>query len=94
VIFARGAHIPKGELVEGMSVNDVTPLILAWLGIPVGEDMDGSVPEFPKIDTPLTIPTHDTGTIERASDHRPASEQNRMEELRALGYIEGDAPRE
>jgi len=94
VIFARGAHIPKGERVEGMSVNDVTPLILAWLGIPVGEDMDGSVPDFLKIDAPPAIPTHDTGTIERASDRRPASEQNRMEELRALGYIEGDAPRE
>ena len=45
-LFARGAGIAPGSDSGTPSVNDVPPTILAWLGLPLGEDMDGRVTSF------------------------------------------------
>jgi len=79
------------------SVLDITPTVLALAHIPVGEDMDGTVLEgvlrkglFDE-EPPATVASHDTP---QWLEDRPRqmlsteAEEERLEQLRALGYIE------
>ncbi len=89
VMFARGTGIAPGQLVRGVSVNDVTPTILAWWNMPVGEDMDGTPANFLGIDDPATIATHDTSPVKRVAIDLPAgAEDAKLDQLRALGYLQ------
>jgi len=92
VIFARGPDIvpPKDKAV--VSVNDVTPTILAWLGLPIGDDMQGRPASFLSIDASQIsrIASHDTHPIERLSDTPSGVEESMLEHLRSLGYLEAD----
>ena len=89
ILFARGPGIPAGSETRNLSVNDVTPTILAWLGLPIGEDMDGRVASFLSPPHPLTaVATHDTGEIERLGVTPSGSEEAILEQLRSLGYID------
>jgi arylsulfatase A-like enzyme len=90
-----GPGVRPGGRVAQASVLDVTPTVLALLGMPVGRDMDGRVlteaitPEFLAA-TPLTYTdTYDTDLEfddEFEDDERVPEEL--MSRLRALGYIE------
>ena len=82
------------------SVLDITPTILTMLGIPVGLDMDGVVLRNPLADEvrmapqPPAVATHDTPEFRAARGaralprRRDPSEQERLEQLRSLGYLE------
>jgi predicted AlkP superfamily phosphohydrolase/phosphomutase len=76
VLFARGRGIEGGGAAGQVAVEDVTPTVLAWLGLPVGEDMDGRVAGFLAAPDLAQIPTHDTMPVER---------------LRDLGYLDTGA---
>jgi predicted AlkP superfamily phosphohydrolase/phosphomutase len=92
---------PIQELVYGdlkiiCSVFDITPTILAMMRIPVSQDMDGRIvteifkAEFNISHQPPAIATHDTP--EFISLRRPIvlsgpDDDERMEQLRSLGYI-------
>ena len=89
IVFARGPGIAPGSDSGTPSVNDVTPTILAWLGLPLGEDMDGEVAAFVTPKAPVRkIATHDTSEIERLEIAPSGSEEEILDQLRALGYIE------
>ncbi len=88
IVFARGPGIPPGSVVTGMSVNDVTPTVLAWFGLPLGADMDGRPASFLELGEVETIPTHDTGEIERIGEGGDVAEASILEQLRALGYVD------
>ena len=88
VVFARGPGIPKGGRVEGMSVNDVTPTVLAWLGLPVARDMDGRPATFLTLQRVDHVDSYDGIAIERVETTADELEQAVLEELRALGYVE------
>jgi hypothetical protein len=88
VLFARGPGIVPGDSPGLVSVLDLTPTILAWLGLPVGADMDGGVARFVRELRVATVPTHDVGTVERLAEGRSGAEEAIVEELRALGYVE------
>lgn len=89
ILFARGPGIEPGADTGGTSVNDVTPSVLAWLGLPLGRDMDGSVAAFLEPPTPVEyVATHDAGEIERVGSAPSGSESEILDQLRALGYIE------
>jgi len=45
VIIIKGPDIKKGHVINGATVLDVTPTLLALKGLPVGMDMDGRVLE-------------------------------------------------
>jgi len=93
LIFARGRGIEPPPAPEPVSVNDVTPTILAWLGLPVAADMDGKVRSFLRGGAAEEIASYDTTPIERASSVPSGAEQAILEQLRALGYLEdGGAP--
>jgi len=43
VAFFFGKEIARGKNVEGISIIDIAPTLLYYLGLPVGKDMDGIV---------------------------------------------------
>jgi hypothetical protein len=79
------------------SVLDITPTVLALARIPVGEDMDGVVlqgvlrEDLFDEGPPATVASHDTPEW---LENRPQqmlsadAEEERLEQLRALGYIQ------
>jgi predicted AlkP superfamily phosphohydrolase/phosphomutase len=89
VIFMRGPGIPVGVDSKGATVNDVTPTILAWLGLPAGEDMDGEILPFYEPGARIEpIETWDVEPIEVLGGAASGSEDEILEQLRDLGYIE------
>jgi predicted AlkP superfamily pyrophosphatase or phosphodiesterase len=92
VLFARGPGIRVGQpLPPNSKIKDITPTLLAWLGLPTALDMDGEVAAY------LTLPggaaiepieTYDTSPIERVGSVAGGSEEQILKELRALGYLE------
>ena len=88
VIFMRGPGIAPGIDVAGVNVNDITPSVLAWLGLPAGEDMDGVVVPFLERDEIEPVATHDVKPIEYLGAEASGREDQILDQLRDLGYIE------
>ena len=88
VIFARGPGVPAASRIEGMSVNDLTPTVLAWLGLPVAQDMDGRPGAFLEVEATEEIASYDRGPIERVETTSDELEKDVIEQLRVLGYVE------
>jgi predicted AlkP superfamily phosphohydrolase/phosphomutase len=88
VIFARGPGIAPGSPAGAVTVNDVTPTVLAWLGLPLGADMDGRPAPFLAAPPPAVVATWDTRPIERVGVSAPEVEARVLEELESLGYFE------
>jgi predicted AlkP superfamily phosphohydrolase/phosphomutase len=88
LIFARGRGIPAGRPAGAMTVYDVTPTILAWLGLPVAMDMDGEVSGFVQESAEERIASYDTQPVERISTDPSGADEVLIEQLRELGYIE------
>ncbi len=88
VFYAAGRGIAPGTRVEGLGIADLTPSVLAWLGLPVGEDMDGKVGAFLGAVEVTTTPTHDIGEIARMPLERSGAEAELVDQLEALGYLE------
>ncbi len=94
LIIAAGGPIRKGIPLEA-SVLDITPTVLALLGLPVSDEMPGRVlteildPEFLRVHPIRRIPSYDSldlpapkhGAVEDEEDSR------RLEMLRSLGYV-------
>ncbi len=79
------------------SILDVTPTVLALRGLPVGEDMDGRAlagifdDSFRQAVAPAFVASHDAlGKLDLEEEHAltPEEAQDRLEELRSLGYVE------
>ncbi len=95
MIVAAGPGIKKGEQLYGASILDITPTILHYYGMPVGEDMEGRVltDMFEDPGEVKTIPSWedvegDFGTHDHAIQADPLSDQEAMEQLIELGYVE------
>jgi arylsulfatase A-like enzyme len=88
VIFARGRDIQRGRGVGPMSIRDVTPSVLAWLGLPVAKDMDGKVAKFVETPRKPRIATYDTQPVPHVTSVSSGAEQEMLERLRQLGYFE------
>jgi predicted AlkP superfamily phosphohydrolase/phosphomutase len=88
VFFARGAEIPAGEPAGEVSVDDITPTILAWLGLPLAEDMDGRSAPFLGVELAERVATYDTAPIARVGKTAGEVEAAIIEQLHGLGYIE------
>jgi predicted AlkP superfamily phosphohydrolase/phosphomutase len=88
ILFARGRGVWRGERVFSTSIYDVTPTVLAWLGLPVGEDMQGRVAHFLEARPVATVTTHDVRPVERLGGASPEVEDAIVEQLRGLGYVE------
>lgn len=92
VIFARGPGIaPATGGRRRVTVNDVTPTILAWLGLAVADDMDGRPVPFLHREVVARVATYDDRAIERLGTGPSGAEEEILENLRALGYLEPGA---
>jgi predicted AlkP superfamily pyrophosphatase or phosphodiesterase len=94
IIFA-GPGIRSENRLPDTSVVDITPTMLAYLGLPVAEDMDGS-PILEAMtaayleEHPVTyVPTYETdGPRGDEAPMESPMDEGIKEKLRALGYIE------
>jgi predicted AlkP superfamily phosphohydrolase/phosphomutase len=88
VLFAKGRGIPAGERAGKVTVNDITPTILAWFGLPVARDMDGRPAEFLRVPRKEPVPTYDHIPVQRPTADPSGVERDMIRQLRALGYLE------
>lgn len=93
ILILSGAGIRKGESVDRPSVRDITPTLLALMGVPIGGDMSGRPlvealePDFLRQHPLRSIPTH---TVDREYVDDPfesEADEAIREKLRSLGYI-------
>lgn len=87
IVYAAGGPIAAGSDVQGMQIADVAPTLLAWLGLPVADDMTGQVASFLGV-TPERVATHDGVPIPRAEAGDSEADAEILDQLRALGYID------
>jgi len=94
-IIMAGPGIREDNRLPEASVVDITPTILAYLGLPVAEDMDGvpilaAFTEEHALDHPVTfVPTYETdGPRGDEAPMESPMDEGLKEKLRALGYIE------
>lgn len=95
IFVANGPGIKKGEKVSGINLMDITPTILTYFGLPVGNDMDGKVlvdifqdaPEINHIPS-WEVLQGDFGRHKKKVAADPLSEQKAIEQLVELGYVE------
>jgi tetratricopeptide (TPR) repeat protein len=105
VFAATGPGIKRDELIYGTSLLDIAPTILALLGLPIPDDMDGRV--LTKIFAePVELeriasyePPHENDGVHRnvsEDETNPFATRQALEQLAALGYIniEGDKPQD
>jgi tetratricopeptide (TPR) repeat protein len=90
-----GPGIKQGETLYGATILDVTPTILALLGLPIGDDMDGRpwVEVFDKAEPVRRIPSWedvagDDGMHSEDAREDPSESAEAIKHLVDLGYIE------
>ena len=95
ILIAAGGPIVAGRF-ERFSIRDVVPTVLALLGLPVADDLDGRVltemidPAFLERFPVQSIPSYETVIDRRAlrsESKSAAGEEEALETLRSLGYI-------
>jgi predicted AlkP superfamily pyrophosphatase or phosphodiesterase len=94
LILAAGGPIRQGVPIQS-SVLDITPTILALLGLPVSDEMPGRVleeildPEFLRAHPIRRIPSYDSLDLPLPKRGHADEEEDsrRLEMLRSLGYI-------
>lgn len=94
-IILHGGPVRK-HLMRQASVLDITPTVLYLSGLPVGQDMDGSVlveafdPEYLQKNPIAYISSYEDHKNQREKKEtfdREVNEEN-MEQLKALGYVD------
>jgi predicted AlkP superfamily phosphohydrolase/phosphomutase len=95
IFAACGPNIKKNEKIFGLGLIDVTPTILHAFGLPVGKDMDGKVAldifkepgKVEYIDSWDEV-AGDFGELEKERETDQLSDNETMEQLIELGYID------
>ena len=92
VFVASGEGFKQDELLYGARLLDVTPTVLHYFDLPVGEDMEGRVltEVFSDSQLPRRIPTWEPSDAERKprADLGEAGNQALLDQFVALGYID------
>ena len=94
IVMLHGDKIKAGTEIEGMTLLDVTPTLLALAGLPVASDMDGQVmvgaiEEAFLQSHPLSfIDSHETEAYSASDEGITPEERDKvMDRLKALGYL-------
>jgi len=95
IFVACGPNIKKNEKIFGLSLIDITPTLLHHYDLPIGRDMDGKVilDMFIETKKPTYIESWedepgDFGELKIEEDSDILSDEETMEQLIELGYIE------
>ncbi|MBN1179503.1 MAG: alkaline phosphatase family protein [Anaerolineae bacterium] len=94
ILILSGEAIAREAQIKDASVYDITPTILALMGLPIGRDMDGRVlsealsPAFLR-DYPVQyVDTHETRERGNVQSVESSVDDVVMQRLRDLGYVE------
>jgi predicted AlkP superfamily phosphohydrolase/phosphomutase/Flp pilus assembly protein TadD len=95
ILYLYGHQVRRGRRIDGATLLDVTPTVLALLGLPPAADMPGRV-----LDEAITAPpiarvaTHERGPAGPAASGAGDASVDPMvlERLRALGYLDAVSP--
>lgn len=87
-LIAKGPDLQSGVFEEEPSVSDICPTILALLGMPYAEDMDGEIITslLAKKTVPASISTYNQLTNE-AKPETSSQDEEILNHLKTLGYI-------
>lgn len=94
VVILNGPMFKRNNRIDGATLLDITPTLLYLEGIPLGRDMDGKVlfkafyPDFIKKYPPTLVASHDKGMRQKGEPASSAMDQQILEDLRSLGYIQ------
>ncbi len=88
ILFARGRGVRRSGSAEPVTVSDITPTVLAALGLPGAADMDGRPAAFLDASPPPAVASYDGLPIERLSARPSGVEGQIVDQLRELGYVE------
>jgi predicted AlkP superfamily phosphohydrolase/phosphomutase len=94
IFVAAGPSIRRGQRIEGVSVLDITPILLSILDVPLAKAFDGRIPEGvlePEVRARVTyVDDYPIPAVSPAAERGEAvpEDENMMELLRGLGYIE------
>ncbi len=93
IIILSGPAFRKNHRIEGATLLDVAPTLLYLQGIPVARDMDGKIlvkaftQEFVKLNEPELVASHDTGEKKKGLAKESEMDEEILEDLKTLGYI-------
>ncbi len=95
MIAMRGPAIKQDQLIYGSTLLDITPTILTLFDLPTARDMEGrpllqafkQAPDIKVIDSWEDVPG-DCGMQDVDAEQDPWMEQEALDQLVALGYIE------
>lgn len=95
ILIVSGASAARGAVLDHPTVEDLTPTLLAFLGVPVGADMSGRVlreaiePAFLAAHPLRTVASHTRADHPEPGDPVASAADELLEgRLRALGYVE------
>ncbi len=94
VLITSGPAFSGSGYFEGATVLDIAPTVLAVMGLPVAEDMDGRVLQETISDEHLerypitTVPSYEPAIGREGADVGSTMDESIREQLRSLGYIE------
>jgi hypothetical protein len=94
IIILSGRAIRRGATIDNASVYDVTPTVLALMGLPVGRDMEGKIlseviaPEFLAQFPIRTVETHEVHERGESVAIESSADELVVQRLKDLGYIE------
>jgi predicted AlkP superfamily phosphohydrolase/phosphomutase/tetratricopeptide (TPR) repeat protein len=92
VIMANGPGFRQDELIHGARLLDITPTILHYFGLPVGEDMEGRVlgEAFGECPPVATIPTWENPDRRKQGRSSLSADESKalLDQFVALGYID------
>ncbi len=98
IVAFYGAGVTKGASIEGASIRDVAPTVLALMGLPRAEDMPGQplrsafTDEVTKTFSEERVATLDRPRDDVAAGAQSGASEEAMKKLEALGYLAPDNP--
>jgi len=89
VLFARGRGIAPGQPAGDVNVYEIAPSVLTFAGLPAALDMVGEPAGFlDALERPDPVASYNEIVIERYAPSASGHEEDIIEHLRALGYLE------
>lgn len=92
IVILHGSPFKRGFRLAGARVHDIAPTVLALLGLPVADDLDGMVlrdafsPRFLRRQI-ATVPSYGPRAVPRGAKSGGGDDAAIIEQLRSLGYI-------
>jgi predicted AlkP superfamily pyrophosphatase or phosphodiesterase len=90
VLFARGRGIPADWPAGPVNVYEIAPSVLAFAGLPIARDMVAGPAPFMGQREFESVASYNEIPIERYAPAKSGNEEDIIEHLRTLGYLEDE----